>query len=123
MALSKEEVSKIMGSKIRSIRHARNLSIEKVALDAGMEYTQLSRIERGKINTSVYHTRVYWNLPKEPNLQNGYFRTCFTNPASIPNDSLANRCNIDTAKYTDNFIFMCHLKLKKCSFSKVTCKI
>ncbi len=55
MALSKDEVSKIVGSKIRTLRHARNLSIEKVALDAGMEYTQLSRIELGKINTSVYH--------------------------------------------------------------------
>lgn len=55
MALSKEDVSKIVGARIRMLRHARNLSIEKVALDAGMEYTQLSRIELGKINTSVYH--------------------------------------------------------------------
>ena len=57
------------------------------------------------VNTSVNHTRVYWNLPKEANLQNGYFRTCFTNPSNIPNDTIPNRCNIDTAKYYDNFTY------------------
>jgi transcriptional regulator with XRE-family HTH domain len=55
MTLSKDEVTKIVGSKIRTIRNAKQLSIEKVAFDAGMEYTQLSRIEHGKINTSIYH--------------------------------------------------------------------
>jgi transcriptional regulator with XRE-family HTH domain len=55
MTLTKNEVSKLLGSKIRSIRNAKQLTIEKVAFDAGMEYTQLSRIEHGKINTSVYH--------------------------------------------------------------------
>lgn len=54
MALDKTQVTKIVGSKIRTIRNAKGLSIEKVALDAGIEYTQLSRIERGKINTSIY---------------------------------------------------------------------
>jgi len=57
------------------------------------------------INTSVNHTRVYWNLPKEATLQNGSFRSCFTNSANIPNDSIPNRCNIDTAKYYDNFTY------------------
>lgn len=55
MALSKEQVSKIVGSNIRAVRNAKRLSIEKVAFDAGIEYTQLSRIELGKINTSIYH--------------------------------------------------------------------
>ena len=55
MTLSKEEVTKIIGSKIRTIRNAKQLTIEKVAFDAEMEYTQLSRIEHGKINTSIYH--------------------------------------------------------------------
>ena len=55
MALSKSEVSKMVGSKIRTIRNAKQLTIEKVAFEAGMEYTQLSRIEHGKINTSIYH--------------------------------------------------------------------
>lgn len=55
MALSKEQVTKIVGSNIRSVRIAKKLSIEKVAFDAGIEYTQLSRIELGKINTSIYN--------------------------------------------------------------------
>ena len=57
------------------------------------------------INTSVNHTRVFWNLPKERYLQNGYYRTCFTNPSNIPNDSIPNRCNIDSNKYNDNFTY------------------
>ncbi len=57
------------------------------------------------INTSVNHTRVYWNLPQEANLQNGYFRTCFTNPNSIPSANLPNQCNIDTANNFDNFTY------------------
>lgn len=32
----------------------KKLSIEEVANEAGIEYTQLSRIELGKINTSIY---------------------------------------------------------------------
>ena len=54
MQASKEEVIKIIGHRIREIRLSKGLSIEKVALDAGMEYTQLSRIELGKINTSIF---------------------------------------------------------------------
>ena len=55
MTLNKDEVTKMVGSKIRNIRNDKRLTIEKVAFDAGMEYTQLSRIEHGKINTSIYH--------------------------------------------------------------------
>ena len=55
MTLNKDEVSKMVGSKIRNIRNDKRLTIERVAFDAGMEYTQLSRIEHGKINTSIYH--------------------------------------------------------------------
>ncbi len=43
-----------MGSKIRELRLSKGLTIERVAFDSGMEYTQLSRIELGKINTSIY---------------------------------------------------------------------
>jgi transcriptional regulator with XRE-family HTH domain len=55
MKLKKEDVSKKVGKKIRELRLSKGLSMEKVAFDAGMEYTQLSRIELGKINTSIYH--------------------------------------------------------------------
>jgi transcriptional regulator with XRE-family HTH domain len=55
MSLTKEEVSKNLGNSIRTIRQSKQFSIEKLALDAGIEYTHLSRIELGKINTSIYH--------------------------------------------------------------------
>lgn len=55
MHFSKEEITRMVGNKIREMRTKKNKTIENVALDAGMEYTQLSRIERGKINTGVYH--------------------------------------------------------------------
>lgn len=54
MQFSKEELAKQLGKNIRMCRLNRQMSIEQVALDAGMEYTQLSRIELGKINTSIY---------------------------------------------------------------------
>lgn len=55
MELNKEDVSKKIGIKIRELRLSKGLSMEQVAFNAGMEYTQLSRIELGKINTSIYH--------------------------------------------------------------------
>lgn len=55
MHLTKEEVTKLVGQKIREIRLKKRLTIEQAAHNAGLEYTQLSRIELGKINTSIYH--------------------------------------------------------------------
>jgi transcriptional regulator with XRE-family HTH domain len=55
MELNKKDVSKKVGIKIRELRLSKGLSMEQLAFDAGMEYTQLSRIELGKINTSIYH--------------------------------------------------------------------
>lgn len=55
MELDKKDVSKKVGIKIRELRLSKGLTIEQLAFDAGMEYTQLSRIELGKINTSIYH--------------------------------------------------------------------
>lgn len=51
---TKQEVAQMIGSKIRTIRVSKGLTIEKLAFKVGVEYTQLSRIERGKINTSVF---------------------------------------------------------------------
>ncbi len=55
MSLSKEELTRHIGSRIRAHRNGRNLTIEDLAIAAEMEYTQLSRIERGKINTGIFH--------------------------------------------------------------------
>lgn len=54
VASKKNEVANVVGERIRSIRLSKGLTIEQVAFEVGIEYTQLSRIERGRINTSVY---------------------------------------------------------------------
>ncbi len=54
MSITKEEFCASVGYKIRKLRLKKQLSIEKLALEAGMEYTQVCRIELGRINTSIY---------------------------------------------------------------------
>ena len=53
--LSKKEVCKLLGGRIREARTVRGLTIEALALELNLEYSQLSRIELGKINTSIFH--------------------------------------------------------------------
>lgn len=43
----------ILASNVRKYRIAKNLSQEALANHAGIEYSQVSRIERGVINTSI----------------------------------------------------------------------
>lgn len=52
--IDKAEVIRLVGMKVRSLRIENKKSIESLALDAGMDYTQVSRIELGKINTSLF---------------------------------------------------------------------
>lgn len=52
--LKKIEVSCLIGNRVRSLRHKIGYTMEELAFEVGIEYTQLSRIERGKINTSIY---------------------------------------------------------------------
>lgn len=66
MKMNKEAVSKKVGAKIRAIRIEKGLSMEKLAIDTGIEYSQLSRIELGKINTSIYHVYIIANSLKVP---------------------------------------------------------
>ncbi|KAA8485874.1 helix-turn-helix protein [Arcticibacter tournemirensis] len=54
MPYQKEDIIKKIGSNIRSCRKDKQISIEKLALEAGLDYSQICRIERGIINTSVY---------------------------------------------------------------------
>lgn len=49
----KRLVDKI-GNNIRSIRQSKGMSIEKLAFKSDIGYMQLSRIELGKINTTIY---------------------------------------------------------------------
>ncbi|MFN5021710.1 MAG: helix-turn-helix domain-containing protein [bacterium] len=50
----KKEVSILVGNRIRNIRQKKGLTMEQLSYEVGIEYTQLSRIERGIINTSVF---------------------------------------------------------------------
>lgn len=54
MHQEKKEIVLKIGSTIRRHRMDRNLSMEKVALESGMEYSQIRRIERGIINTTIF---------------------------------------------------------------------
>jgi transcriptional regulator with XRE-family HTH domain len=51
---SKKEISLLLGSRIRTLRIAAGKSMVNLAYESEMEYMQLSRIELGNINTSVY---------------------------------------------------------------------
>ncbi len=52
--LDRADFAKRVGLKLRTIRLENKKSIEVAAFEAGMDYTQLSRIELGKINTSFF---------------------------------------------------------------------
>jgi transcriptional regulator with XRE-family HTH domain len=54
MELSKREISKKIGDNIRDIRIKKGLTIESLANESGLDYSQISRIELGRINTSIY---------------------------------------------------------------------
>jgi transcriptional regulator with XRE-family HTH domain len=51
---TKQKFKKLLGHNVRRVRVDRRLSVEKLALEAGLAYSQVSRIELGKISTSAY---------------------------------------------------------------------
>lgn len=58
MPLQKQEVIRKIGHNIRTCRTEKHISLEKLVLEAGLDYSQLCRIERGVINTSVHQLYV-----------------------------------------------------------------
>ena len=48
-------VIKKLGDKIRKTRLSKKISQENLAFSCGLEYSQINRIELGKVNTSVSH--------------------------------------------------------------------
>jgi transcriptional regulator with XRE-family HTH domain len=54
MIVSKDEFTIIVGANVRKYRLISNLTIEQLAFNAGLTYSQVSRIELGKIKTSAY---------------------------------------------------------------------
>jgi DNA-binding XRE family transcriptional regulator len=59
---TKDEIATLLGKRIRSLRIMKNLTMEELAMESGMDYSQISRIERGKINTSVYQIYMITNV-------------------------------------------------------------
>lgn len=57
----KKQLAAILGKRIRELRNAKGLTMEELAFRAGIEYAQLSRVELGKINTSVYQLHLLSN--------------------------------------------------------------
>jgi transcriptional regulator with XRE-family HTH domain len=43
----------LVGTKIREVRTAKNISIENLANSSGMDYSQLARMEAGKVNFTI----------------------------------------------------------------------
>ena len=54
MPHNKDTVAKLIGMRIRQLRMDNHLTLETLAFNADMDYTQLSRLELGKINTSIF---------------------------------------------------------------------
>ena len=47
------------GKNLRRIRKSKKVSMEKLAYDSGMDYSQVSRVEKGQINTSISTVKVF----------------------------------------------------------------
>ena len=66
MKLTKEQVCRQIGAKIREERIKKGYTLEKLANEAEIDYSQLNRIELGKINTSIfqiYHISQHLQIP------------------------------------------------------------
>jgi transcriptional regulator with XRE-family HTH domain len=48
-----EKYCKAFGAQLRKLREEKGISMRQLALQADMEYSQLSKIERGVINTTI----------------------------------------------------------------------
>ena len=58
---NKKEIIKTVGVKVREARTDKGLSIEKLAEQSGLAYSQIIRIESGKINTSIHQLFILAN--------------------------------------------------------------
>lgn len=54
MCIDKKDVQCYIGTTIRNFRIKKGWTMEKAAFESEMEYIQISRIELGKINTTLY---------------------------------------------------------------------
>lgn len=51
---NKQQFTEVFGNNVRKVRTQRRMTLEQLSLEAGLTYSQISRIELGKINTSAY---------------------------------------------------------------------
>ncbi|MGN8056032.1 helix-turn-helix domain-containing protein [Pedobacter sp. 22163] len=49
----KDQIKQAFGSHLQKLRLTRSLSIRKLAGNSGLEYSQVQRIEQGKVNISL----------------------------------------------------------------------
>lgn len=54
MKFEKKDFALTLGKRVREVRKYKGLTLEKLAFEAGIELKQLSRIEYGEINTTVF---------------------------------------------------------------------
>jgi len=54
LAKDKTEILKLFGKNLRKLRESKGFTQEQLANELGLEISQISRIERGVINTSIY---------------------------------------------------------------------
>lgn len=50
---NKEKIKQNFGNHLQKLRIDKNLSIRKLASSAGLEYSQVQRIENGKVNIAL----------------------------------------------------------------------
>ena len=53
MRIRDEKYIKEFGKNLRRLRNSKNITQEKLAFSIGIEISQISRIERGVVNTSI----------------------------------------------------------------------
>jgi transcriptional regulator with XRE-family HTH domain len=54
----KQVFQKTLGYNLRRLRGEKNLTIEQLAFEAGLAYSQVSRIELGKLNATAYTVQI-----------------------------------------------------------------
>lgn len=54
MLMTRAEFSRIIGSKLRELRISKSITIEQLSFKSGIDTKQITRIELGQINTSIF---------------------------------------------------------------------
>ena len=78
--LSQENILKSIGASIKGARVASNLTLEELAQKSEINKTTLSKIENGKINTTILVlVRIFTSLGREKEIEN-----LFPEPSASP---------------------------------------